>query len=177
MSSNAQEKFVFATRGGLWKCKVLPFGLTSAPATFQRLMEKVLHGLPWRTLLLYLDDIIVMAPDFQSHLSRLREVLDRLRGARLKLKLSKCDLFQQEVCYLGHIVSAQGVATDPRKIEAVRTWPTPKSLKNVQAFLGLAGYYRQFVPDFATTASPCPTSPVKVLRGTGLQDTSSRLKP
>ena len=69
---------------------------------------------------MYLDDIIVMAPDFRSHLSRLREVLDRLRGAGLKLKPSKCDIFQPEVCYLGHIVSSQGVATDPSKIEAVR---------------------------------------------------------
>ena len=93
MSPDAQEKSVFATRGGLWKWKVLPFGLTSAPATFQRLMEKVLHGLSWRTLLLYLDDIIVIAPDFQSHLSQLREVLDRLRAAGLKLKPSKCAFF------------------------------------------------------------------------------------
>ena len=131
MSPDTQEKSIFATRGGLWKWKVLPFGLTSAPATFQRLMEKVLHGLPWKTLLLYLDDIIVMAPDFQSHLSRLREVLDRFRGAGLKLKPSKCALFQPEVCYLGHVVSARGVATDPSKIEAVKAWPTPKSLKDV----------------------------------------------
>ena len=120
MSPDAKEKSIFATRGGLWKWKVLPFGLTSAPATFLRLMEKVLHGLPWRTLLLYLDDIIVMAPDFQSYLSRLREVLDRLRTAGLKLKPSKCVLFQSEVCYLGHVVSAQGVATDPSKIKAVK---------------------------------------------------------
>ena len=87
-------------------------------------------------------------------MSRLRKVLDRLRGAGLKLKPSKCALFQPELCYLGHVVSAQSVATDPSKIEAVRVWPTLKSLKEVQAFLGLAGYYRQFIPDFATTASP-----------------------
>ena len=117
-------------------------------------MEKLLHGLPWRTLLLYLDDIIVMAPDFQSHLDRLREVLDRFQMAGLKLKPSKCALFQPEVCYLGHVVSAQEVATDPDKIEAVRAWPTPKSVKDVQALLGLAGYYWQFIPDFATTANP-----------------------
>ena len=87
-----------------------------------------------------------------------------------------CALFQPEVCYLGHVVSARGVATDPSKIEVVKAWPTPKSLKDVQTFLGLAGYYRQFIPDFATTASPRLTSPAKVLRGTGLQDTSSRSK-
>ena len=99
---------------------MLPFGLTSAPATFQRLMEKVLHGLHWKTLLLYLDDIIVISPDFESHVERLEEVLERLRRANLKLKPSKCELLKKEVKYLGHVVSAGGVSTDPEKVEAVR---------------------------------------------------------
>ena len=88
LTDDAKEKSTFTTRCGLWQWKVLPFGLTSAPATFQRLMEKVLHGLHWKTLLLYLDDVIVISQDFESHLERLEEVLKRLRGANLKLKPS-----------------------------------------------------------------------------------------
>ena len=153
LSADARDKAAFVTRGGLWRWKVLPFGLTSAPATFQRLMEQVLRGLHWKTLLLYLDDIIVMAPDFQTHKQRLAEVLDRLRSAGLKLKPGKCYLFQKEVEYLGHRVSAEGIATDPGKIEAVNKWPSPKGATDLRAFLGLAGY-RQYMPDFATVAKP-----------------------
>ena len=154
LSRDAQEKASFITRSGLWKWKVLPFGLTSAPATFQRLMEQVLHGLHWKSLLLYLDDVIVIAPDFQTHVQRLEEVLHRLRVAGLKLKPSKCELFKHEVRYLGHVVSASGVATDPSKIEAIRGWPTPRDVKGLQAFLGTVGYYRQYLPDYATLAKP-----------------------
>ena len=154
LDADAQEKSAFVTRSGLWKWKVLPFGLTSAPATFQRLMEQVVHGLHWKTLLLYLDDIIVIAPDFETHLERLGEVLGRLRRAGLKLKPAKCELLQTEVGYLGHVVSQRGVSTDPVKTKAVAQWPTPKDLKELQAFLGTVGYYRQYIPGFATTAKP-----------------------
>ena len=144
LSEDAREKSAFTTRNGLWRWKVLPFGLTSAPATFQRLMEKVLHGLHWKTLLLYLDDIIVISHDFDSHVERLEEVLKRLRAANLKLKPSKCELFRDEVKYLGHIVSSHGVSTDPEKIDAIKAWSSPTSVKDLQSFLGLAGYYRQY---------------------------------
>ena len=150
LDAEAQEKAAFVTRGGLWTWKVLPFGLTSAPATFERLMEQVLKGLQWKTLLLYLDDVIVYSPDIDSHLDRLAEVLDRFRAAGLKLKPAKCELLQQQVKYLGHVVSAQGVATDPEKVEAVKDWKTPTCVSEVRAFLGFVGYYRRFIPDFAT---------------------------
>jgi len=113
LSPDAQNKAAFITRDGLWKWKVLPLGLTSAPATFQRLMEQVLSGLHWKTLLIYLVDVIVISPDFPTHVSRLREVFDHLRAAGLKLKPSKCALLQPEVTYLGHVVGRDGVATDP----------------------------------------------------------------
>jgi len=128
---------------------VLPFGLTSAPATFQRLMEQVLSGLYWKTLLIYLDDIIVISPDFQTHICRLREVFERLRGSGLKLKPSKCALLQPEVKYLGHVIGRNGVATDPEKLQAIEDWVTPQELTGLRAFLGLVGYYRQYIPDFA----------------------------
>jgi hypothetical protein len=115
LDEEARERSAFITRSGLWQWKVLPFGLTSAPATFQRLMERVLQGLHWKTLLLYLDDVIVIAPDFQTHLQRLGEVLGRLQQAGLKLKPSKCELLRKRVQYLGHIVNEDGIATDQRK--------------------------------------------------------------
>jgi len=113
LSPDVQDKAAFITHDGLWKWKVLPFELTSAPATFQRLMEQVLSGLHWRTLLIYLDDVIVISPDFSTHVSRLREVFDHLQAAGLKLKPSKCALLQPEVTYLCHVVGRDGVAIDP----------------------------------------------------------------
>ena len=154
LDPDAQEKSAFITRSGLWKWKVLPFGLTSAPATFQRLMEQVVKGQHWKTLLLYLDNIIVIAPDFETHLDRLGKVLGRLRGAGLKLKPAKCELLQTKVGYLGYVVSQQGVSTDPEKIKAVAQWPIPKRLKDLQAFLGTVGYYRQYIQGFATVGKP-----------------------
>jgi len=116
LSPGAQDKAAFITRDGLWKLKVLPFGLTSAPATFQRLMEQVLSGFHWETLLIYLDDVIVISPDFLTHVSHLREVFDRLRAAGLKLQPSKCALLQPEVTYLGHVIGHDGVTTNPEKV-------------------------------------------------------------
>ena len=102
-------------------------------------MEQVLHGLHWQTLLLYLDDIIVVGPDFNIHLQRLEEVLQRLLQAGLKLKPEKCELLQSQVRYLGHVVSPTGVATDPEKIEAIREWTPPTNLKELQSFLWNGG--------------------------------------
>ena len=138
-----------------------------------------MHGLHWKTLLLYLEDIIVIAPDFPTHLLRLREVLQRLRGAGLKLKPGKCELFQSQVRYLGHIVSAKGIATDPEKISAVGDWPPPHNLKQLQAFLGTVGYYRQYIPDFATIAKPLTAMTGKEVRWEWNEDTQlafNRLK-
>ena len=154
LSCDAQEKAAFVTRDGLWQWKVLPFGLTSAPATFQRLMERVLRGLHWKTLLLYLDDIIVMGPDVPTHLRRLEEVFCRLRTAGLKVKPRKCELLRREVRYLGHVVSEQGVATEPEKVQAIVTWPRPTDVTAVRAFLGTVSYYRQYIPRFAEIARP-----------------------
>jgi len=104
LNLNAQGKAAFITRDGLWKWKVLPFRLTSALATFQRLIEQVLSRLHWKTLLIYLDDVIGISPDFQTHVSHLQEVFKRLRGASLKLKPSKCALLQPQVKHLRHVI-------------------------------------------------------------------------
>jgi len=115
-------------------------------------MEQVLSGLHWNTLLIYLNDVIVISPDFDTHVSRLKEVFNRLPAAGLKLKPFKCVLLQREVKYLGHVVGRDEVATDPEKVRAVRDWAVPVDLRELRAFLGLVGYYCQYIPDFAGIA-------------------------
>ena len=150
----SKEKTAFSTGSGLWQFKVMPFGLCNAPATFERLMERVLKGLPWRVAMVYIDDILVSGGTFEEHLANLRMVFERLRTAKLKLSPGKCDLFQPRVGYLGHILSANGISTDPRKTEAVSTWPPPASLSELRSFLGLCSYYRRFIASFAAIAKP-----------------------
>ena len=156
MSEEHREKTAFVAGSGLgfYQFKVMPFGLCNAPATFERLMERVLTGLQWQTCLLYLDDIVTYGQSFQQALERLEEILQRLKAAGLKLSPKKCNLFQRSVTFLGHEVSEKGIATDSSKTEAVRQWPTPKNVTDVRSFLGLCSYYRRFVRGFAEIAKP-----------------------
>ena len=149
-----REKTAFCTSEGLFEFNVMPFGLCNAPATFQRLMDSVLAGLHWKTCLVYIDDIIVVGKSFDEHLCNLQAVFERLRQAGLKLHPRKYHLLQHKVTYLGHVVSAQGIAPDPDKTDRVNLWPIPQSAKEVQQFLGLANYYRRFIKGFASLAKP-----------------------
>ena len=144
----------FCTTKGLFQFRVMLFGLCNAPATFQRLMDLVLAGLQWSECLVYLDDVIVLGRSFEEHLCSIRSIFERFRQSGLRLKLSKCHFFQQQVKYLGHIISREGIATDPAKTEKVSKWPTPMSKNETQQFLGLVSYYRRFVKDFAHIARP-----------------------
>ena len=153
MHQKDSHKTAFITHEGLYEWLVLPMGLANSPATFQRCMAQVLKGLIPNSCLAYLDDIIVFGNDFQDTMRNLELVLDRLRQANLKLKPKKCRVFQSEVAYLGHIVSQQGIQTDPKKVESVKNWPTPTDAKDVRSFLGIASYYRKFIPNFTTIAS------------------------
>jgi len=119
----------------------MPFGLCNAPATFQHLMDTVLMGLNFEICLAYLDDIIMFSKDLHSHLDRLLQLFQRLREAELKLKPSKCKIMYSSVAFLGYTVSRDGVATDHAKIQAVRDWPIPTSLRQCRAFIGLCQYY------------------------------------
>ena len=119
----------FATTMGLYQFTVMSFGLANAPSTFERLMENVLRGLQWEECLLYMDDIVVPCATVSEGLARLEHIFERLLDANLKCKPSKCSLFQKKIKFLGHIVSEDGISTDPAKIEAVLRWPTPNDAK------------------------------------------------
>ena len=139
---------------GFYECERMPFGLTNAPATFQRLMETCLGDLNLHWCIIYLDDIVIFSKDPASHLERLEAVFQKLEEAGLKLKPSKCELFQRQLAYLGHVISAKGVATNESKIEAIKNWPTPTNVTEVQSFLGFMGYYCRFIPKFAQVVCP-----------------------
>ena len=142
------EKTAFYTQESLFEFNVMPFGLCNAPATFQRLMNVVLAGLQWTSCLVYIDDIIVVGSTFDLHLCNLQKVFERLKQADLKLHPQKCHFFQRQVQFLGHIISQDGISPDPEKTSKVAQWPVPTSAVEVQQFLGLANYYKQFVKDF-----------------------------
>ena len=148
------DKTAFITRRGSFRFKVLSFGLSGAPSLFQRLMDLVLIGLTWNVALVYLDDMIIYASSFDEHISRLTSVLERLSAANLKVRPSKCNLLQRRVTFLGYVVSSEGLATDPEKIKAVQDWPTPASVTEIRAFVGLCSYYRKFISGFAQIAAP-----------------------
>jgi hypothetical protein len=154
LEEGSKEVTAFTTREGLFQFEVLPFGLANAPGKFQRLMDAVLRGLKWDICLVYLDDIVVFAQDKLEMLARLEKVWCRLREAGLKMKPKKCYFFREEVAYLGHMVSAQGIRMDPAKIVKVKEWPVPRTKREVQEFMGLCNYYRKFVKGYANIAHP-----------------------
>ena len=141
-----KEKTAFRTSGGqLFEFSQVPFGLCNAPATFSRLMDRVLAGLHWEMCLFYLDGIIMFATTWEEHLDRLRQVFERLRHAKLKLGAEKCTFATKEVSYLGHRVTEEGLLPDPSLLAAIREINPPKNATEVRSFLGLAGYYRRYV--------------------------------
>ena len=149
-----KEKIAFSTGQGLWQFTVMPFGLCNTPATFERLMEQVFHGLSLDVCLLYLDDILVPGKTFDHHLHNLTQVLQCLRDANLKLSPEKTTLFQKQVTFLGHVVGEEGISTDPTKINSILSWPVPGNTKELKRFLGLCSYYRRFIPGFSNIAQP-----------------------
>ena len=131
-----RHKTAFITKYGLFEYLVMPFGLCNAPSTFQRCVELIFRGIQWKYLLVYLDDIIVIASNFDEHLDRLEEVFKRLLEAGLKMKPSKCELIKTEVLFLGHVVSPEGIKPNPKTVEAIKSWKVPSNVKEIQSFLG-----------------------------------------
>ena len=139
---------------GFFECNRMPFGAANAPATFQRLMESRLGELNLNWHIINLDDVVVYAPTVKEHLVRLEAVFQKLKDAGLKLKPSKCNLFKKSISYLGHVVSEEGVQTDPKKIESVKKWKKPHNFQTVRKFLGFVNYYRKFIKDYSKIGRP-----------------------
>ncbi len=154
MSGPDVEKTAFICPLGFYQFERMPQGVTGAPATFQRLMEKAVGDMNLLQVLVYLDDLIVFGATLEEHEERLLKVLDRLEEVGLKVSLDKCQICRDKVKYVGHIVSPDGVSTDPDKVEAVTKWPRPTDLKSLRSFLGFCGYYRRFVANYAAIVKP-----------------------
>uniref|UniRef100_A0A803KDA6 Gypsy retrotransposon integrase-like protein 1 n=1 Tax=Xenopus tropicalis TaxID=8364 RepID=A0A803KDA6_XENTR len=148
-----QEKSAFITPYGLFQFTVMPFGMKNAPATFQRVVNQLLEGCQ-EFAQAYLDDIAIFSNTWEEHVQHLQRVLERIRQAGLTLKPGKCHFGMAEVQYLGHRVGSGRVMPEPAKVEVIVNWPTPTTQKQVLAFLGTAGYYRRFIPNYSAIAKP-----------------------
>ncbi|CAI7844986.1 unnamed protein product [Closterium sp. NIES-54] len=154
MADNSIHKTAFRTRYGSYEYLVMPFGLCNAPATFQAEMNHILRPLLDECVVVYLDDILIYSKNMKKHMEHLRKVFEILRKNKFYVKLSKSDFALKKVQFLGHMVSAEGVHVDPRKIEAVKKWKVPENMKELQQFLGFTNYYNRFVPQYAKIAAP-----------------------
>src|SRR3954466_1583471 len=147
-------KTAFTTRYGLYEYTVMSFGLTNAPATFSRMMNSIFMEYLDQFVVVYLDDILIYSKNEEEHVEHLRLVLMKLREHRLYAKFSKCEFWLPEVTYLGHVISAKGIAVNPERVQVVLDWTPPESVKQVRSFLGLASYCRRFVENFSKVAKP-----------------------
>jgi hypothetical protein len=154
MKLGDEWKTAFKTKFGLYEWLVMPFGLTNAPSTFMRLMNEVLRAFIGRFVVVYFDDILIYSKSLEDHLDHLRAVFNALRDARLFGNLGKCTFCTDRVSFLGYVVTPQGIEVDKAKIDAIQSWPPPKTVTQVRSFLGLAGFYRRFVKDFSSIAAP-----------------------
>jgi len=147
-------KTAFRSRYGHYEFTVMPFGLTNAPAVFMDLMNRVFSPYLDQFVVVFIDDVLIYSPDAVSHENHLRIVLETLRAHQLYAKFSKCEFWLPEVMFLGHVISGQGIKVDPAKVEAVSNWITPETVTEIRSFLGLAGDYRKFIPNFSKIATP-----------------------
>jgi hypothetical protein len=149
-----EEKTAFQTHSGHYEYRVMPYGVTGGPATFQGIMNTILASLLRKCAVVFIDDILIYSKTWSEHLEHIQAVLSLLLQHQFQVKMSKCTFAKQQLCYLGHIVSSKGVATDPTKIQIIQKWPKPENVKDLRSFLGMAGYYRRFVSHFGLLAKP-----------------------
>lgn len=154
VATEDQCKTAFQTHLGHYEYKVMPYGLTGAPATFQAVMNHILKPLLRKCVVVFIDDILIYSKSLEEHVEHVKMVFDILREHQFKVRLSKCSFSQQELAYLGHVLSSAGVATDPSKLSIVENWPVPLSVRELRSFLGMVGYYRRFVKNFGLIAKP-----------------------
>ena len=149
MNKNSIQKTAFNVENGHYEYLRMPFGLKNAPATFQRVMDHVLRDLQNKICLVYMDDIIIFSTSLQEHISNLKQVFQKLRDLKLKIQLDKSEFLKQNVEFLGHVITPQGIKPNPNKIKAIQKFPLPSTAKEIKSFLGLLGFYRKFIKDFA----------------------------
>ena len=146
------KAFTAFTVGPLSFYECMPFGITNAPTTFHWLMQSCLGNLHLHYCIIYLNDVIVFSKTQEEHLLRLRAVFEKLNQVGLKLKPLKCKLFSHKLVYLGHVVSKNGIQTDPKKVEAISKWPVPTNVTEVRSFLGFTNYYWRIIKRYAPVA-------------------------
>lgn len=149
-----KEKTAFTCRNGVYQFKVLPFGLTGAPGAFCRAMDDTLRGLLFKICLVFVDDLVVFSPDFETHKKDLETVFHQLNKSGFSLKLSKCYFFQERIEYLGFVIETGRITVDPKKVKAIEDYAPPTNLKSLQRFLGMVQWYRRFIQGFANIAAP-----------------------
>nr|GFB09188.1 Ty3/gypsy retrotransposon protein [Tanacetum cinerariifolium] len=154
VSREDTQKTAFRTVDGHYEFLVMPFGLSNAPSTFQSAMNDIFRDVLRRFVLVFFDDILVYSPSHEVHYRYLRHVFETLARNRFFAKQSKCIFSITEVHYLGHVISKAGVSTDTEKIKSIQEWPKPTTITGLRGFLGLTGYYRRFVNNYAHIASP-----------------------
>lgn len=154
LAKSSRPFTAFTTKRGHFHLKRMPMGLKTSPACFSRVMQIALGDLVGKACYIYLDDIIVFGKDIAEHNANLRMVLLRLREVGMKVKPSKCDFLKKSVVYLGHVISDEGIKPDPEKFSAILNFPQPKTVKEIQSFVGLVGYYRRFIKNFSAIARP-----------------------
>jgi hypothetical protein len=172
MKPEDEHKTAFKTHHGYYEFKVMAYGLTGAPATFQGVMNTIFEPFLRKGVLVFIDDILIYSRTLEDHIRLLRAVFSVLTEQKLKVKRSKCVFAQSSLTYLGHVISAQEVSTDARNIQSVLNWPVPSNVKEIRGFLGLAGYYRKFVRYFGLLSRPlsfsrrtwCSIGPQKLKR-------------
>ncbi len=148
------EKTAFSIKGGKYEFTRLPFGLKNAPSIFQRALDDILREHIAKYCYVYIDDIIIFSRTEDEHLNHIKKVFATLEEANIKVQLDKCKFFKKEVEFLGYIISPNGIKTNPAKVETIANFPQPATLKELRSFLGMSGYYRRFIRDYAKLAKP-----------------------
>lgn len=154
MDESSIEKTAFTVNNGHFEYVRMPFGLKNAPATFQRVMDNILKEYLHKFCFVYMDDVVIFSKSLQEHMEHLNLIFLKLRQFNLKVQLDKSEFLRKEVAFLGHVITSEGIKPNPTKLEAIKKYPIPKSVKEIKSFLGLIGYYRRFISNFAHITSP-----------------------